>query len=86
MQPRRVGNLGELFGPGYEWDGACQCAGNAWETRYWESGWRATCKGCGRWVCYHEAGAVAHTSEGEWAPYPHNRKAKPPAGCPSLTE
>ena len=75
-----------MFGDGYEWAGACQCARNAWETSYWESGWRATCKACGRWVCYHEAGAVAHTSEGEWAPYPHNRKGKPPAGCPSLTE
>ena len=83
---RRVRGLAELFGPGYEWDGACECGANDWRDEYWEEGYTVYCRRCGWWCCYHETGSVAHTSEEKWAPYPHNRKARPPAGCPSLTE
>jgi hypothetical protein len=85
-EPRRVRNLAALFGSGYEWDGACECGADDWVDSYWKGGWRVDCHKCGRWVCYHEAGAVAHTSEGQWAPYSHNRRPQPPTGCPSLTE
>lgn len=84
---RRVRNLAELFGEGYAWDGACSCGANDWEDdEYWKHGYRVQCRRCGWWCCYHETGAVAHTSEGTWAPYPHNRKPSPPVGCPMLTE
>jgi len=82
----RVRSLDELFGPGYEWDGGCQCGSLDWEDGWWERGWSARCRRCGHWVCYHEKGAVAHTSEGKWAPYPHNRRPRPPSGCLLLTE
>ena len=82
----RVRNLEALFGAEYEWDGGCQCGSQDWEDGWWEGGWSARCRRCGHWVCYHEIGSVAHTSEGKWAPYPHNRKPRPPSGCPLLTE
>ncbi len=83
----RVRNLAELFGPKYEWDGACSCGAHHWEAdEYWKHGYRVQCRRCGWWCCYHEIGSVAHTSEGKWAPYPHNRRPRPPAGCPTLTE
>ena len=85
-QLRRVKSLGELYGKGYKWDGACECGENKWETSYWDSGWQAVCADCRRWVCYHELGGVAHTSGHEWAPYPHYRRPRPPAGCPCLPD
>jgi hypothetical protein len=82
----RVATMRELFGQAYRWDGRCECGADDWQDEYWDDGYRVACRRCGRWVCYHEAGSVAHTSEGRWAPYPNNRRARPPAGCPSLTE
>lgn len=82
----RVATLAELFGKDYRWDGDCDCGADDWRDDYWKDGYRVICRRCGWWCCYHEVGAVAHTCEGKWAPYPHNRKPKPPASCPSLTE
>ena len=83
---RRVRTLAELFEKGYRWDGCCSCGANDWRTDLWERGYCVICRRCAWWCCYHEIGSVAHTSERKWAPYPHNRRPGPPAGCPILTE
>ena len=83
---RRVRNLAELFGEGYEWDGLCQCGATGGETGYWEGGWWGTCEACGSWVCYHELDGTAHSSEGLWCSQGRARHTSPPSGCPFLTE
>jgi len=82
----RVRNLEELSGRAYRRDGGCERGNNDWRTELWDGGYRVRCRQCGRRCCYHEIGGVPHTSERKWAPYPHNRKPRPPAGCESLTE
>ena len=80
---RRVVGLAALYGPAYRWDGKCSCGSNRWQTEFWEGGFSGTCAQCGEWVCHHEPGGVIHTSDGLWF---GRGRAKPPAGCPKLTE
>jgi hypothetical protein len=83
---RRVRNLAALYGRGYRWNGRCPCGGDDWEHTYWHQGYCCQCQRCGWWCCYHEVGSVAHTSDGLWAPYPNNRRSRPPSNCPTLSE